>query len=186
MKRTTWIAASGVLWTLACSSTSVETATGAGGSTATTTSHAGGSTTTHSGGGGSGNAGGGSGNSGGGNCCDSCNGPSCTASLECFCSTYPCTPGAGPFGGAPTDGWILDFADCSRRLYVGFEENPEIWHLVDTTSDTLVGAQYADDSGICNGDAQLLHAGEAFDYDSVPGCTLSGCQPIGSWTCPPS
>lgn len=154
--------------------------------TTTTTGEAGGAAT--GGGGATGTGGGtttGTGGAGGGTCCDCPDGFSCTSTLECFCSMYSCTPmpgGDGPFAGSVT----FEYADCDRTLYFGFVENEGIAHLVETSTGTLVGAQYTQDAGVCGvADGQLLHAGEPFQVTGeVPGCTLSGCQATGGGECP--
>ena len=121
-------------------------------------------------------------------CCDCGENLVCTASLDCFCAMHGCSPNPWPDGGPQQDGYLLDFADCQRRVYINSGclagECPARCWVIDTASNTVVGAAYGDDSGACNSDARSVSAGEPCG-SSLPGCTLTGCQPFGGWTCPP-
>jgi len=97
------------------------------------------------------------------------------ATMECFCRSFPCEPGSGPFGNGLIDTQtITEYGDCDRRLIEEFIENPSIWYLIDTTNDELVGSKYADDSGIC-GDGMVLRAGELAN-DGLAGCEITSMQ----------
>jgi len=137
------------------------------------------------------NAGVGAGGHGGQSPLEGCDGCVCTpvefhtyeTSLECFSCAYPFEPGTGPFGNGTIDvEWIYEYDDCHRRLIVVVAENPTIGHLLDTTTNEVVGAYYTDDSGVCAPYGTMVYAGElhlGFKPMALPGCTLTSCTKNG-------
>lgn len=102
-------------------------------------------------------------------------------SLDCFLCVYPYEPGTGPFGNGYIDyEWVTEFAACNRRLIVAVAENPSIGHLIDTTTEEIVGAFYTDDSGQCTSRGTGVYAGDLGPGAQLPGCTATSCTENGA------